>query len=325
MRSRRGWPADEVEVVDLTTPLSEDTPVIALPQEFAPAWPFEREVISRYDEPGPVWFWHNIRLSEHTGTHFDAPVHWLSGKDLDDVSQVPPQRLVGPAAVIDCSQQAAADPDFVLDERARRGLAGRARAAARRRLAAVSHRLGREDRRRRSSTTATPPASRPRLRALARRADADPRHRRRDRRHRRGPRGGVRPAVSLPLVLPRREQVRPDPAAQPRPASAAGRRRRRVAAADHRRDGQPRPRARARRAPAEGDRGRAPGQPGRVPPAGSTPRTPIARRSSRCSAAPGSSSPASSRRATRSRPSCSRAGSPTPRAAASSRSARAPA
>lgn len=109
-----GLGGGEVEVVDLTTPLSEDTPVIALPPEFAPAWPFQREVISRYDDAGPVWFWHNIRLSEHTGTHFDAPLHWLSGKDLDDVSQVPPGNLVGPAAVIDCSAQAAADPDFVL-------------------------------------------------------------------------------------------------------------------------------------------------------------------------------------------------------------------
>jgi kynurenine formamidase len=101
-------------VIDLTTPLSEETPVIDLPPEFAPAWRFEREVISRYDPAGPVWHWHNIRLSEHTGTHFDAPIHWLSGKDLDDVSEVPPPRLVGPAAVLDFSTHAAADPDFLL-------------------------------------------------------------------------------------------------------------------------------------------------------------------------------------------------------------------
>ena len=103
-----------IEVIDLTTPLSEQTPVIDLPEQFGQAAPFEREVISRYDDAGPAWHWHNIRLSEHTGTHFDAPVHWLSGKDLDDVSQVPPARLVGPAAVLDCSEQAAADPDFLL-------------------------------------------------------------------------------------------------------------------------------------------------------------------------------------------------------------------
>lgn len=103
-----------IEVVDLTTPLSEDTPIIDLPPELGQPWRFARELISRYDDAGPVFYWSNIRLSEHTGTHFDAPVHWLSGRELDDVSQVPPARLVGPAAVVDFSAQASADPDFLL-------------------------------------------------------------------------------------------------------------------------------------------------------------------------------------------------------------------
>jgi kynurenine formamidase len=90
-----------IEIIDLTTPLSERTPVIELSPEFGPAWRFEREVISRDDAACRVWFWHNIRLSEHTGTHFDAPVHWLSGMKLDDVSAVPPGRLVGSAAESD--------------------------------------------------------------------------------------------------------------------------------------------------------------------------------------------------------------------------------
>ena len=103
-----------VEVVDLTAPLSEDTPVIELPAELGQAWPLERELISRYDDRGPHTYWNNLRLSEHTGTHFDAPVHWLSGKGLDDVSRVPPERLVGPAAVLDLTAEVAADPDFLL-------------------------------------------------------------------------------------------------------------------------------------------------------------------------------------------------------------------
>jgi kynurenine formamidase len=103
-----------IEVIDLTAPLSEQTPVIRLPVERGQAWGFEREVISRYDAAGPEVYWNNIRMSEHTGTHFDAPVHWLSGRDLDDVSQVPPARLVGRAAVLDFSAQASADPDFLL-------------------------------------------------------------------------------------------------------------------------------------------------------------------------------------------------------------------
>jgi kynurenine formamidase len=103
-----------IEVVDLTAPLSEDTPVIELPPDLGQAWPLRRELISRYDAQGPHTYWSNLRLSEHTGTHFDAPVHWLSGKGLDDVSQVPVARLVGPAAVLDFSAEAEADPDFLL-------------------------------------------------------------------------------------------------------------------------------------------------------------------------------------------------------------------
>ncbi|MBV7648277.1 MULTISPECIES: cyclase family protein [Streptomyces] len=103
-----------VRVVDLTSPLSEETPIIDLPPERGQPWPFGREVISHYDAAGPTVYWNNIRLSEHTGTHFDAPVHWLSGKDGQDVSQVPAERLVGPAAVIDLTAEAADDPDFLM-------------------------------------------------------------------------------------------------------------------------------------------------------------------------------------------------------------------
>src|ERR1700730_5292797 len=106
--------AATIEVVDLTAPLSEDTPVIELPPDLGQAWPLRRELISHYDARGPHTYWSNLRLSEHTGTHFDAPVHWRAGKGLDDVSQVPVARLVGPAAVLDFSAEAAADPDFLL-------------------------------------------------------------------------------------------------------------------------------------------------------------------------------------------------------------------
>ncbi len=71
-----------IKVVDLTQPLGEDTPVIGLPPEFAQSPPFSREVISKYNETGPAWYWNIIHVGEHTGTHFDAPAHWISGKDL---------------------------------------------------------------------------------------------------------------------------------------------------------------------------------------------------------------------------------------------------
>jgi kynurenine formamidase len=104
-----------IEVHDLTAPLSAETPVIQLPPQFAQSAPFQLEELSRYDDRGPAWYWNNFRAGEHTGTHFDAPNHWVTGKDSDDVASVPVRRLVAPAVVLDFSAQAAADPDFLLE------------------------------------------------------------------------------------------------------------------------------------------------------------------------------------------------------------------
>ncbi len=104
-----------VEVVDLTAPLSAETPLIQLPPQFAQTAPFELEELSRYDDRGPAWYWNNFRTGEHTGTHFDAPNHWVTGQDLDDVASVPARRLIGPAVVLDFSAQAAENPDFLLE------------------------------------------------------------------------------------------------------------------------------------------------------------------------------------------------------------------
>ena len=104
-----------VDVVDLTAPLAAETPVIQLPPQFGQTAPFQLEEISRYDDRGPAWYWNNLRTGEHTGTHFDAPNHWVTGRDGDDVASVPVRRLLAPAAVLDFSAQAAADPDFLLE------------------------------------------------------------------------------------------------------------------------------------------------------------------------------------------------------------------
>ena len=103
-----------VEVVDLTAPLSQQTPVLRLPEPFANTVHFSLRELSRYDERGPAWYWNDIVTGEHTGTHFDAPIHWVTGRNGDDVSQVAPQRLVAPAVVLDATTMAAADPDFLL-------------------------------------------------------------------------------------------------------------------------------------------------------------------------------------------------------------------
>lgn len=104
-----------VEVVDLTATLSEQTPVIRLPEPLANTPGLSLEELSRYDDRGPAWYWNVLHVGEHAGTHFDAPVHWETGKDGPDVSEVPPGDLVGPAAVIDKSEEAERDPDFLLE------------------------------------------------------------------------------------------------------------------------------------------------------------------------------------------------------------------
>jgi len=104
-----------IEVVDLTAPLSEATPILQLPEPFANTRPFSLREISRYDDRGPGWYWNDIETGEHVGTHFDAPVHWATGRAGEDVSQVAPRRLVAPAVVLDFAAEAAADPDFLLE------------------------------------------------------------------------------------------------------------------------------------------------------------------------------------------------------------------
>lgn len=105
-----------IEVVDLTHTLDPDFPVIILPPEFGQCARFRMEEISAYDHRGPAWKWHNISVSEHTGTHFDAPSHWISGRDQPNgaVDEIPIADFVGPVVVIDCSEGAAADDDYEL-------------------------------------------------------------------------------------------------------------------------------------------------------------------------------------------------------------------
>jgi len=91
--------------VDLTHELGEDSPF----------WPtadgFKHEVASYGKTPGG-WFYssYNLTLSEHGGTHLDAPVHFAAGKLTAD--KIPLDRLIGPAAVIDVSAASGANRDY---------------------------------------------------------------------------------------------------------------------------------------------------------------------------------------------------------------------
>ncbi|MBJ7599974.1 MAG: cyclase [Candidatus Nephthysia bennettiae] len=106
--------AGRLRAVDLTQPLSERTPILQLPPPFVntPGW--RTNELSRYDERGPAWYWNRFEGAEHVGTHLDAPNHWITGKDGEDVASIPVDRLIGPAVIIDRTAEAARNPDYLL-------------------------------------------------------------------------------------------------------------------------------------------------------------------------------------------------------------------
>jgi hypothetical protein len=201
--------------------------VIGLPPIFASSPGVTIDVISQYDDKGPAWYWNIIRMGEHTGTHFDAPVHWITGGDLPDnaCDTIPARQFIGPACVIDVSAVVDRDPDFLL--RAGRLDAWEAQHGRVPRGAWLLLRTGWSRRAEAASFLNVGPdgphspgfdAETSRVLAL----DSDcPRRRRRDHRYRRRPGRSVRSAVSEPQHHARRREVRPRQPVQSRPAPTA--------------------------------------------------------------------------------------------------------
>src|SRR3979490_3612260 len=80
-----------VDVVDLTAPLSAQTPILQLPPPFANTQGFALQEISNYDERGPGWYWNNFSAGEHVGTQYGARL--VSKEPIlgPDVSKSPPR------------------------------------------------------------------------------------------------------------------------------------------------------------------------------------------------------------------------------------------
>ena len=114
----RALAGGKIRVVDLSQPLEPGTPIIQLPPEFGKSWPFRMEEISHYDSRGPAWYWNNFSCGEHTGTHFDAPIHWVTGKDhpRNATDTIAAEKFLAPACVVDVSKEVAANPDFLLTQ-----------------------------------------------------------------------------------------------------------------------------------------------------------------------------------------------------------------
>jgi kynurenine formamidase len=91
--------------IDLTHDFSEDTVY----------WPtaegFKLEsVFEGYTDKGYFYDANNYSAAEHGGTHIDSPIHFAEGKQT--VDEIPLEKLIGPAIVIDVTQRALSDPDY---------------------------------------------------------------------------------------------------------------------------------------------------------------------------------------------------------------------
>lgn len=80
-------------------------------------WPTEQgfELETGFDgmtDGGYYYTSNRFAAADHGGTHLDAPKHFARGRQSAD--QVPLDRLMGPACVIDASATALADPDYRL-------------------------------------------------------------------------------------------------------------------------------------------------------------------------------------------------------------------
>jgi len=63
-------------------------------------------------ENGFYYSAYSFSTAEHGGTHLDAPIHFSEGGFTND--EIPLDRLIGPAIVVDVSVQAAENPDYLV-------------------------------------------------------------------------------------------------------------------------------------------------------------------------------------------------------------------
>src|SRR5688572_25376439 len=91
--------------VDLTHDLSADS--IFWPT--GPGFRLDR-VADGVTSGGFYYASNNYSGSEHGGTHLDSPVHFAQGRWTTD--QIPLDRLIGSAVVVDVSAASAANPDY---------------------------------------------------------------------------------------------------------------------------------------------------------------------------------------------------------------------
>ena len=109
--STRAWAGiDEAKLVDLTYPLDEQT-------VFWPTnKPFTRERAAWGRTAKGYWYASgDFSMSEHGGTHIDAPIHFGEGRLA--VDEIPLRKLIAPAVVIDVRPSVAENRDYRLSRK----------------------------------------------------------------------------------------------------------------------------------------------------------------------------------------------------------------
>ncbi len=98
---------DETKLVDLTHAFDDK----AIYWPTAKPFTWEKESWGR-NAQGDWYTAGRYSASEHGGTHLDAPIHFGEGKQTID--QIPVDKLIGPAVVIDVSEAVAKNRDYSL-------------------------------------------------------------------------------------------------------------------------------------------------------------------------------------------------------------------
>lgn len=96
---------EHYRVIDLTHAFDEDTVYWPTAKTFQ----LSRDAAG-YTDKGYYYAANSFCAAEHGGTHIDAPLHFYEGRD--SVDEIPLQRLMGEAVLIDVSSRCASDRDY---------------------------------------------------------------------------------------------------------------------------------------------------------------------------------------------------------------------
>jgi kynurenine formamidase len=99
------WPRGRL--IDLTHPFDQTTLFWPTGETFQ-----LRKDFAGVTEKGYYYAANTFTTAEHGGTHTDAPIHFF--KDRQTVDQIPLEKLMGEAVIVDVREKCAADRDYLI-------------------------------------------------------------------------------------------------------------------------------------------------------------------------------------------------------------------